>query len=133
MGAFDFDTHDFTKGLETLEQRITEGAARGLYDFTQMVHDASRQLAPNDKGTLRRESWTEYSETPTTLSSEIHFSVSEKDANGKAFDYALKLHEMGEYKNPTTPGTQPKFLERPLKENAHKLTEYVAAEIRKGL
>ncbi len=44
---------------------------------------------------------------------------------GYGVPYAERLHEMQPYQDPTTPGTQPKWLEITLSENADRYFKYV--------
>jgi hypothetical protein len=64
---------------------------------------------------------------------EVFFSATETGASGARFNYALRVHEMGEYKNPTTPGTRPKFLTRPLRTNERLYKRFIADAIRRAL
>jgi hypothetical protein len=129
------DTSGFDSWTSQLEAKARRGARNGVYGGVQAIHDASRQLAPLEHGTLRRESWTEFSETADTMSGEIYYSATEDGKSGR-FNYALWLHEFGgkpAFVNPTTPGTQPKYLEQPVKQYADKVNAWIADEIRKEL
>ena len=121
--------------LDRADAAVLEGARTGITDAIQDLHAASRDLAPLDKGTLRRESWTEYSETKNEIAGEVIYSVRES-SDDSSYDYALWMHEFGgkpAYANPTTPGTQPKFLEQPLKERADTYRQWITENIRNEL
>ncbi|WP_236331930.1 hypothetical protein [Paenibacillus auburnensis] len=64
---------------------------------------------------------------------EVFYSATETSASGVRFNYALRVHEMGEYKNPTTPGTRPKFLSRPLRTNERLYQRFINDAIRRAL
>ncbi|MNP75327.1 hypothetical protein D3C76_1723720 [compost metagenome] len=76
-----------------------------------------------------------------TVEGEVFYSATETDENGERVNYALITHELHSgdgfsgiaYKDPTTSGTIPKYLERPLKENAEEYRNIIADAIRKEL
>ncbi|MFF2886641.1 HK97 gp10 family phage protein [Paenibacillus sp. NPDC057967] len=127
-----FDTSAFTAGLDSIGGKALEGGKRGMHDAMDDLLRRSRELAPLDKGTLRTTAWTEVETEGSSVVGEVYYSAVE-DGNSGRFNYALYTHEMGEFKNPTTPGTQPKYLERPYKENVEEYRNWIAEEIRKEL
>ncbi|WP_051236444.1 hypothetical protein [Paenibacillus pinihumi] len=127
-----FDTKGFTAGVALMQQRAVSAAKDGMHDSMDDLLRRSRELAPLDKGILRMTAWSEVTEKDGVVEGAVYYSAVEKDGNGR-FNYALRTHEMGEYKNPTTPGTQPKYLERPYKENVERYRDEIAAAIRKEL
>lgn len=129
--TIDFGT--FTVATDAAVRNAKEGAKNGVERATEHLFRKAEELAPLKKGTLRASERMGISEDGGTISGEVTFGVTEVDEKGNRFNYALKLHEMGEFKNPTTPGTHPKFLERPLKENVDDFKRMIAEEIRKGL
>lgn len=72
---------------------------------------------------------------------EVFYSATETNKSGERINYALITHELHSgdgfsgirFKDPTTPGTTPKYLERPLKQNAEEYREMIAKAIREGL
>ncbi|MCY9532977.1 hypothetical protein M5X06_12925 [Paenibacillus alvei] len=129
---FDFDA--FFKSLDWSKVEVQSGAATGLNDATDDLLRVSRDLAPLKKGTLRENSGKNVVVTSKGVVGEVYFSATEETKSGEKINYALITHELGEsFKNPSTPGTQPKYLERPLKENADKYKQLVADAIRKEL
>lgn len=129
---FDFDA--FFKSLDWTKIEVQMGAATGMHDATDDLLRESRELAPLKKGTLRQTSGTDVRITKEGVTGEVYFNASEKTASGDTVNYALITHELGEsFKHPTTPGTQPKYLERPLKERADTYRKMIADSIRKGL
>lgn len=127
-----FDTTAFTAGLDAIDGKALTGGKRGMHDSMDDLLRRSRELAPLDKGTLRTTAWTEVETEGSSVVGEVYYSAVE-DGNSGRFNYALYTHEMSEFKNPTTPGTQPKYLERPFKENADEYLSWIAEEIRKEL
>lgn len=132
--TMDFDTSAFLAAAERTVQRTISAAERGMGDAVDALINDSRNLAPLDTGTLRSSAYGTVEAEGTKVTGTVTYSVTEQSASGERFNYALYQHELGEsYANPTTPGTQPKFLERPLKENAEKYLRIAAEEIRKEL
>ncbi|WP_028560845.1 hypothetical protein [Paenibacillus pinihumi] len=127
-----FDTKGFTAAVAITQKKAAAAAKDGMHDAMDNLLRRSRELAPLDKGILRMMAWSEVTESDGVVTGEVYYSVVENNGNGR-FNYALRTHEMGEFKNPTTPGTQPKYLERPLKENAERYRDEIAAAIRKEL
>jgi len=134
-GRITFDTAVFDGVLARLYDKAVAGAVRGVHDATDDLLRVSRDLAPLEKGTLRATAWKEVEEADGLVIGDVYYSAVE-DGKGGRFNYALYMHEFGgrdEYANPTTPGTQPKFLEQPLKMNADEYKRWVAEEVRKEL
>lgn len=130
--TINFDITAFQQTLERTASKATEGAKRGVHDAMDDLLRVSRDLAPLDKGTLRTNAWNEVEADGGTITGEVYYSAVEDGPNGRV-NYALITHEMGEYKSPTTPGTQPKYLEQPLKMHADEYMRWIAEEIRKEL
>lgn len=129
---FDFDA--FFKSLDWTKVEVRQGAEEGMHDATDDLLRESRELAPLKKGTLRKTSGKNVDVTTKGVVGEVYFNATERSKSGDVVNYALITHELGEsFKNPTTPGTQPKYLEQPLMENAERYKELVADGIRKGL
>lgn len=134
MAELKFDFDAFFKSLEFTNEKVKRGAERGMHDATDDLLRESVNLAPLDKGTLRRSASKGVEVTSNGVVGEVTYSVTETSGNGERINYALYQHELGEsYKDPTTPGTQPKFLERPLKQNAERYRDMIAEEIRREL
>lgn len=134
MADLKFDTAAFAAAVERKIERVTAGAKTGMHDAMDELLRESRDLAPLDKATLRRGSWTEVTESGDTVTGEVFYSAVEDGPNGRV-NYALYMHEFDgktEYANPTTPGTQPKYLEQPLKTNASRYLQLIADEIERS-
>lgn len=132
--SIEFDNLDeFFRQLDFSNDKILEGARRGIEEAVNDLGERSKQLAPKKEGKLREgmSITTNVDTINETAYGEVVFSAKKE---GSWFNYAAKLHEMGEeYKNPTTPGTQPKFLERPLKQNSQRYKEMIAHAIREEI
>lgn len=127
---FEFET--LFKALDRSKEDVLESAIVGVNDATDHLLAVSRDEAPLDKWILRTTAGTTVEVNGDTVTGEVFYSAVEQGAGGRV-NYAIIVHEMGEYKNPTTPGTRPKFLERPLKANAKKYNRMIATAIRKEL
>src|SRR5690606_39273274 len=111
---------DFSEMLNGLERKLAQEEAAAKQEMGDCMDDLlaeSTNIAPLRKSTLRNSAWQETISTGNTVEGSVYYSAVEKGAAGR-FNYALKVHEMGEYKNPTTENTRPKFLSEPLKKNA---------------
>lgn len=136
---FDFDA--FFKTLDWTKAEVRQGAEEGMHDATDDLLRESRDLAPRDKGTLRKTSGKNVDVTPKGVVGEVFFNATEETESGELVNYALITHELHSgdgysgfrFKNPTTPGTQPKYLEQPLMQNADRYKKMIADGIRKGL
>ncbi|MDQ0168774.1 HK97 gp10 family phage protein [Paenibacillus tundrae] len=131
--AFEFDTKTLFAGLGASTVSATNAAVEGMHDATDDLLFRSREEAPLDKGTLRETSGKNVEVTPTKITGEVYFSATETGKAGDRVNYALIVHEMAAFKNPTTPGTKPKYLEDPLTQHANEYKRLIADAIRKGL
>lgn len=131
--GIDFDINGVMAGLERKMAEIEAAARREMGDCMDDLLAESTELAPLDKGTLRNSAWHEVDVNNGEVSGNVYYSAVERDKNGNRFNYALKVHEMGEIKNPTTPGTRPKFLSEPMKKNADTYKQRIADAISKAV
>lgn len=131
--SIEFDMTGFFKSLDFSKANVQDAAALGMHDATDELLRISREEAPLDKGTLRETSGKRVTVSPTGVNGEVYYSVNERGSSGDRVNYALIVHEMDTFKNPTTPGTKPKYLEDPLTQNASKYQRMIADAIRKGL
>lgn len=130
--SFEFDTSAFEIMLGNMQQKVVDAAVQSVNDATDDLLTESSKLAPLDKGTLRATSWKEVNVDGSNVTGDVYYSAVENNGSG-SFNYALRLHEMSAFANPTTPGTQPKFLSEPLKRNSDKYKRWFAEDIRKAL
>lgn len=146
MADFEFDFDEFFKGLDFSEKAVRDGATRGMHDVIDDLDRISSDIAPIDKGILAKSSSKDVHWNGNTIVGELTFSVTEKDANGKPFNYALWTHEQvyqygeGTLDNPPVQGMSGKsyyagrkYLERPLKGESEAYKKHLADEIRKEL
>ena len=130
--TIEFDTSGLAAAFDNVKKRALDAAAREMGDAMDDLREKAVNLAPLDKGTLRGSAWTEVATKGDVVTGEVYFNATENGPKGRV-NYALIVHEMGEFKNPTTPGTQPKFLENPLKANAERYVAEIDAAVRKEL
>jgi len=126
---FELDLSKFIRDLNGATEAIARGAKRGLHDALDDWRREATDVAPLDKGTLRRGIDTRIEGEGVDLTGEISAVAIEDSGKGR-FNYAYYLHEIkGEIKNPTTPGTVAKFLDEPAKQHADKWMREIEAEI----
>jgi len=125
----EFDLSGLIRGLESATEAIARAAKRGLHDALDDWRREATDVAPLDKGTLRRGIDTRIEGGGLDLTGEISAVAIEDSGKGR-FNYAYYLHEIkGEIKNPTTPGTEAKFLDIPAEKNEKKWMREIEAEI----
>ncbi len=124
--------NDISRNLDRLVNKVMTAAETGVQDACDDLLRVSRNIAPLDKGTLRMTSFSDVKKTRDTVEGEVVYSAVESGPGGR-FNYALRMHEMGEYKNPTTPGTRPKYLSGPLQERANLYDQMINDAIRREL
>lgn len=125
-------------------QRLVSAAERGTRIGLEDVMDdwkrLSTDLAPLSEhgGTLRRGIYKEVDEESGELTGAISVTAVES-RNGKTFDYATHIHDVfphKTFKHPTTAGTIPKFLDKPLEENGKQwirdIEKAIRAEFKRG-
>lgn len=128
-----FDTSAFAKSLDKSIDHVLLGALTGVHDATDDLLDKARNEAPLEEGTLRMTAFSDVKRNGDEVEGEVVFSAVNESTKGERANYALILHEMERFKNPTTPGTRPKYLERPLKANAKRYSRMIAAAVRREL
>ncbi|WP_178023021.1 HK97 gp10 family phage protein [uncultured Paenibacillus sp.] len=131
--VLEFDLSGAFKAFDKSVEDVLESAIIGVHDAVDDLLDKSRDEAPLKKGTLRTTAGSSVEVDGNVVTGEVFYSATETSKSGERVNYAVILHEMGEFKNPTTPGTRPKWLERPLKRDAKKYNRMIASAIRKGL
>lgn len=129
--SIEFDMSGFVKDLSISKSQLLKAVAEGIQDSTDHLLIASTNEAPLDKGILRMTAGQEVKTDGDTVTGEVFFSAVEDGGAGR-YNYALRVHEMGEYKNPTTPGTKPKFLSRPLQTNSDLYRKFISDAIKCG-
>lgn len=143
--AIEFDITGFLRGLDATKAEVLSAAVTGVHDSLDNLIYISRNEAPLETGTLRATAGKTVEVVGDEVIGEAYYSVTEQTksrARGEGstvrgtedrFNYALRLHEMGSYKNPNIANTRPKFLERPLKVNAKRYRRMIADAIKEAL
>lgn len=134
----------FFKGYGSrLENAVADGSKQGVQDVMDEWRRESTDIAPLKTGTLRRSISTGVTKQGGKWVGEISASAIEVKGKRK-FDYATYLNDVypkkhgDSFRNPTTPGTVPGFLDKPAEENEREWQRTIEAEIkaaikRKGL
>lgn len=129
--SLDLSNAAMFKLLDLTNDRVVEAAARGMEKAIQELSDDANKLAPKDKGKLRSSKKINLdTRNGLRITGTVSFSAVNRSKKGWNFNYALYLHEVADF-DPTTPGTGPKFLERPLKAHYRRYQKIIADEIRK--
>lgn len=134
MRQFELDLSRFANKLSKAGDIIGKGVKIGMYDVLDDWKREATDLAPLDKGTLRRSITTELAIGGKTFEGTIAANATERSGSYGRFNYAYYIHEVGgEIKNPTTPGTIDKFIDKPADENKDRWLKLVEQEIEKQL
>lgn len=137
----EFDFSGFLKGIDKSKEALIKAAEVGVDKATDSLLQTSREFAPLDEGTLRMTAGKNVTTNGDVVEGEVFYSATETSKSGERVNYALITHELHSgdgfsgirFKDPTTPGTTPKYLERPLKQNSDEYREMIAKAIREGL
>lgn len=125
----EIDLAKFAAALEKVPETVYTAAKRGMHDALDEWQREATDIAPLDKGTLRRGISTQIEGEGPDMVGEITAVAIEDSGRGR-FNYAYYLHEVkGEIANPTTPGTEAKFLDIPAEKNEKKWVREIEAEI----
>lgn len=147
--GFTLDAAKFGNLMQKSAEAMYEGAVRGVHDVMDEWSKESVDLAPlykrkssKDKrpsGALRGSIDTQVKADGRELAGEISAVAVEVARSGKRagerFNYAYYLHEAypkkhgTAFKNPSTSGTVPAFLDQPLEENNDKWLKMIEHEI----
>lgn len=129
----DMNISAFLKQLDLAQDRVMKGAIRGVGRAANELANESARLAPKDQGALvASRKVTMEVKSGVRVTATVSYSAIQRSKSGWGFDYAVFLHEAANW-DPTTPGTGPKFLERPLKARYRRYQQLIAEEIRKEL
>ncbi|WP_339194580.1 hypothetical protein MKY95_23165 [Paenibacillus sp. FSL P4-0176] len=132
--SIEINASAFLKQLDLLNDRAVAAAQRGVLLAVDELGDESHGLAPKGKGGVLRRSQRVEVETKSGLriTATLSYSATRATKSGHQFNYALFLHEVADF-DPTTPGTGPKFLERPLKARSRRFLKIIADEVKKEM
>lgn len=129
MSGFEINLSKFANDLENALDVIGIGAREGM---TQALDDwvrESRDIAPIDYGTLRRNIVSQGVEgVGLDLEGVITANAIEKSKNGR-FNYAYYIHEVTE----RSVSGEAKFLEKPLAQNRDKYMRWIEEDIQDEL
>ncbi|AUM66376.1 hypothetical protein C0R09_18650 [Brevibacillus laterosporus] len=133
---FEFDMRAFKDAIQRTPEVVFAATKRGMHDAMDEWKAESVDVAPLDKGTLRRGISTEVRQKNGEVSGEISAVAIENTPKWPNFNYAYYIHEVkGDIKNPTTPGTVAKFIDAPADEHKQKwlkdIEDGVKAEVQK--
>jgi hypothetical protein len=103
-----------------VSQNLERASTKALNDAALDLLSKSVPLAPLDEGDLRRSGNVELA-TTNTLEARV----------GYATEYAVKMHEDLSY-TPQEPGTGPKYLEQPARDNEKRYLDFIADALRKA-
>ncbi|SEM81678.1 HK97 gp10 family phage protein [Paenibacillus sp. OV219] len=131
--SFEINLNDVYRGIDFADQRFRAAAERGMQKAMEELKADAQAGAPNLTGELRQRAHVRVSVSGYSVTGEVSFSLLKKNKRGWATDVALFLHEHRKFKEPSTPGTGPKYLERPLKAKSARYREIIAQEIAKEL
>ena len=127
--GLEFDLSAFERALREIPEVTFKAAKRGMHDALDEWKRDATDIAPLDKSTLRRGIDTQIDGAGADMVGEISAVAIEDSGNGR-FNYAYYLHEVkGEIANPTTPGTEAKFLDIPAEKNEKKWMRGIESEI----
>jgi len=131
--AKDFELN--TKGIERLFAKsptaAARGAKRGLHDALDDWKAEAVDIAPIDKGTLRRGIKAEgVSGSGLDLKAEISSTAIEEGGSGR-FNYAYYIHELNA--GGANVGGEKKYLDKSAEVNKTKWMRWVEEEIQKEL
>ncbi|MFD2330665.1 hypothetical protein ACFSR7_15540 [Cohnella sp. GCM10020058] len=133
MDEFSIDITDVFKGMDFASDQALRGAERGMKLIMEDLKAESNRTAPKLTGNLRSHVSVEVTTSRGRVTGTVSYRAISTSKSGWAYDYALHLHEMPKIKDPSTPGTGPKFLSRPLKARSVKYEQMLAQEIAKEL
>lgn len=132
---FEINLDKFANKLVSASDTIGIGVKTGMQDVLDDWKREATDLAPLDKSTLRRSIFTELEVGKgLNVKGTITANATEKSKGYGRFNYAYYIHEIGgDIKNPTTPGTIDKFLDKPAEDNEDRWLELVENEIEEQL
>lgn len=126
---FEIDLTPLIRLIERSPEAAARGAKRGLHDALDDWVRQSRDIAPIDKGTLRRSITAHPIEgSGLNLGGSVSANATERWRNG-TFNYAYYIHEVTEH---AVTG-DPKFLDKPAQENEQKWRGWIEDEIKDEL
>lgn len=130
---FEINLDKFANKIVAAGDTIGIGVKIGMQDVLDDWKRESTDLAPLSEhgGTLRKSIFTELEVGKgLNVKGTITANATEKSKGYGRFNYAYYIHEIGgEIKNPTTPGTIDKFLDKPAEDNEDRWLGIIEDEI----
>lgn len=115
---------DINQNIGKIVDKIQEALKTSLFKVVQENAKQSLRIVPKDTGALRKSQYT------IGTSSDDEIVVETGYDKDRSLDYAVFVHEFFDLvQNPTTPGTQGKFLEIPMKELSQSLLKQVSRQL----
>lgn len=111
---------DVANNLQSVIDGLKIQSEDVLYEVGLNILNTSNRYAPLDEGELRDSSYIEDERTETGYTVEVGYTA----------DHAVYTHELGPYKNPTTPGTGFKYLQRAVTETESDIEQILADAFR---
>lgn len=134
MDGFELDLSQVFRGIDFTSKKVMDAAAVGMEKAMKALEKDSNELAPELSGNLRKASTVTVMVNGYSITGEVSYVVISENKRGWRYNYALRLHEYPRhFANPSTPGTGPKFLARPLKARRKHYEQIIAAEIAREL
>ncbi|WP_217506271.1 HK97 gp10 family phage protein, partial [Paenibacillus xylanilyticus] len=131
--SMEINASAFLKQLDLLNERAVAAAERGVKKAAEELGNESDRLAPKKKEALRQSQRIDVeTKSGLRITATVSYSATRPMKSGYQFNYALYLHEVADF-DPTTPGTGPKFLERPLKARSRRFLKIIADEVKREM
>jgi hypothetical protein len=125
----EFDLSPLIRLIERSPEAAVRGAKRGLHDALDDWVRESRDIAPIDSGNLRKQIKDQpIKGSGLNLEGSVSANATERWRGG-TFNYAYYIHEVTEH---AVTG-DPKFLDKPAKENERKWCEWIEDDIKDEL
>lgn len=127
---FELNIASFQQALKKAPETAFSAAKTGMHDALDDWVVQARDIAPIDKGTLRRGIQAEpIRQEGNTLVGEVSSTAIER-----GFNYAYYIHELDAGgKNLRTPGTVKNYLDKSAEENINKWERWIEDEIKSRL
>lgn len=128
--SLELDLTGFLRDLDVAAETIADAAKRGMHDALDDWKREAVDVAPIDKGTLRRSiAVGEINGEGVNLTGEVVANAIEK-SGGRRFNYAYYIHEKDAGgKKLRTPGTEKKFLDIPAEKHGDEWLRNIENEI----
>ena len=121
-----------------LENAVDDGGKRGVEDAVDEWRREATDLAPLKTGDLRRGISSDVKKAGDNYVGEVT-ATAVTTRGGSRFDYASYIHNVypkkyGEqFRNPTTPGTIPRFIDKPAEDHEREWGKQIEREIKAEL